>query len=182
VRAYRFVAIAHGGQPYKGPPDLPYIYHLSVVSMEVIAAMQVEAGLDGDLAIQCSLLHDVVEDHHATLEEIRAEFGERLAAGVCALTKNDNLDRSDRMADCLDRIQQQSREIWMVKLADRIANLQPPPKDWPPEKIAEYLLEAVEIHDKLGTASAFLARRLKAKIETYGSSLASKEPDLLPKR
>lgn len=178
VRAYRFAAIAHNGQLYRGPPDLPYIFHLTLVSMEVIAALQAEEGHDGDLAVQCSLLHDVVEDDHATLEEIRAEFGERVTAGVSALTKKKDLEKTRQIEECLHRIQQQPHEVWMVKLADRITNLQPPPKDWPPEKIAQYRQEAATILDALGPASAFLARRLKSKIETYGSGLASEKPDV----
>ena len=99
VRAYRFAAIAHSRQVYRGPPDLPYIFHLSLVSMEVIAALQAEEGHDGDLAVQCSLLHDVVDDDHATLEEIRAEFGEMVASGVSALTKKKDFEKEAAAAN-----------------------------------------------------------------------------------
>jgi guanosine-3',5'-bis(diphosphate) 3'-pyrophosphohydrolase len=43
------------------------------------------------------------------------------------LTKTKNNEEPDRMADNLSRIKMQSKEISMVKLADRIINLQTPP-------------------------------------------------------
>lgn len=55
----------------------------------------------------------------------------------------------------------------MVKLADRITNLQPPPADWTPEKIKHYRAEALEIHSALKDTSLVLASRLIDKIECY---------------
>jgi (p)ppGpp synthase/HD superfamily hydrolase len=167
--AYLFAARAHRDQKVKGTPDLPYIVHPGLVSMEVLAALQVDEGIDADLALQCALLHDVVEDTNVTPESLVREFGERVSSGVWALSKNKDLPPSARMADCLTRIRQQPREIWMVKLADRIANLQPPPGDWDGKRVADYRREAIEIHQALGSASRFLAERLKTKISKYGS-------------
>jgi (p)ppGpp synthase/HD superfamily hydrolase len=55
----------------------------------------------------------------------------------------------------------------MVKLADRITNLQPPPSHWTPERITSYREEAVEILQTLKDASPHLAARLEEKIERY---------------
>ncbi|WP_373541223.1 hypothetical protein [Chamaesiphon sp.] len=55
----------------------------------------------------------------------------------------------------------------MVKLADRITNLQPPPIHWTSAKILQYRDEAIEIHTHLQLASPFLASRLAAKIQNY---------------
>jgi (p)ppGpp synthase/HD superfamily hydrolase len=170
VRAYRFAAEAHLGQTVPGS-DLPYVAHVTLVSMEVIAALEVESGRDGTLAVQCALLHDVIEDTAVTYEGLCAAFGERVAQGVLALSKDKNLDRSLQMRDSLTRIQQQPQEIWMVKLADRISNLEPPPHYWTKEKIAQYRQEAIEIHDALHAASESLATRLLDKIERYKAYL-----------
>jgi (p)ppGpp synthase/HD superfamily hydrolase len=166
--AYLFAAGAHKGQPLKGSSDLPYIVHPSLVSMEVLGALQLEPGLDADLASQCALLHDVMEDTGTAFETIKVRFGERVASGVLALTKNKALPPSARMADCLVRIRRQPREVWMVKLADRITNLQPPPDDWDMKKVAEYRREANDMLEALGSASSFLANRLMVKIDEYG--------------
>jgi hypothetical protein len=43
----------HLGQEVTGS-GIPYVVHLAMVAMEVIAALQGEDGLDGDLAVQIS--------------------------------------------------------------------------------------------------------------------------------
>jgi (p)ppGpp synthase/HD superfamily hydrolase len=166
VRAYRFAAEAHLGQTVPGS-DLPYVAHVTLVSMEVIAALEVESGRDGNLVVQCALLHDVIEDTAVTYEGLLSTFGEPVARGVLALSKDKTLDRSLQIRDSLARIQQQPREIWMVKMADRIANLEPPPHYWTKAKITQYRQEAIEIHDALHPASDALAARLLDKIERY---------------
>ena len=176
IRAYNFAADAHKDQKIKGRRDLPYIIHPGLVSMEVIAALQVERGLDGTLAVQCALLHDVIEDSHVSSEEIKDRFGEKVASGVQALSKDPHLDKPLRLADCLLRIKEQPREVWMVKLADRITNLQPPPRGWSRKKIDSYREEAKEILDALAPASDFLAKRLRDKIDNYGHPIAPRQP------
>lgn len=167
-RAWRFAAAAHHGQTVPGTPALPYIMHLSLVSMELMAAFRAEPGHDEELGVQCALLHDVIEDTDITYEQLKAEFGQTVADGVLALTKNDVLPKTDKMADSLHRIRQQPPEIWMVKLADRITNLhRPAPPHWTEAKILAYGDEGLEIHEALKEASPFLAARLQQKIEVY---------------
>ena len=166
IKALLFAAHAHNNQKVPGT-DLPYLTHLTMVSMEVMAALTVEAGLDGNLAIQCALLHDVLEDTDVEYDALQEVFGEAVSKGVLTLTKNDNLPKHEKMADSLARIRQQPREVWMVKLADRITNLQPPPKHWTTEKMQSYQQEACQIYEALHTASQFLATRLHQKIEGY---------------
>ena len=167
ARAYRFAAQAHRGQLVPGT-DISYLMHLSFVSMEVIAAVDAGEPCDANLAVQCALLHDTLEDTQTTRAELEREFGAPVAAGVAALTKNDALPKDQRMADSLRRIREQPREIWMVKLADRITNLMPPPADWTAEKIVRYRAEAEQIHHELGDASPFLSARFQERLRTYG--------------
>lgn len=166
LKAFHFAAVAHGTQKYPGT-EISYIMHLSFVGMEVIAALRAEPGRNEDLAVQVALLHDTLEDTKVSYERLAAEFGREVADGVQALTKDNHLAKTERMPDSLRRIRQQPPEIAMVKMADRICNLQPPPSDWTPEKIAAYRREAREILAALGEASPFLAARLGAKIERY---------------
>lgn len=165
-QAYRFAALAHQGQTVPGSA-LPYITHVSLVSMEVIAALIEEPGRDETLAVQCALLHDVLEDTSITYDQLCAEFGEAVANGVLALSKDIHLAKADQMADSLRRIQQQPPEVWIVKLADRIVNLQPQPAHWTPEKITRYREEAQQILGALAAASPVLAKRLAEKIAHY---------------
>lgn len=165
--AARFAAAAHAGQTVPGT-DLPYLLHVSLVAMEVGAALRAEPGHDEDLAIQCALLHDTIEDTAVTHAQLAAAFGPPVAGGVLALSKDEALPKDQRMPDSLRRIREQPRAIWLVKLADRIVNMQPPPQHWDAAKVAAYRAEARDILAALGAASPLLAARLAAKIEAYG--------------
>lgn len=167
VEALRFAAERHGSQRVPGSA-IPYLFHVSCVAMEVLhaAARDPEANLD--LALPCALLHDVVEDAGVERDELRERFGEAVTAGVAALTKRADLPGAERMADSLRRIRKLGREVAMVKLADRITNLQPPPAHWTPAKVEAYRQEARVILHELGSASPALARRLSEKIAEYG--------------
>ena len=171
IKAYRFAAQAHRAQTVPGT-GLPYVMHLSFVCMEVIAALQREHEHDGNLAVQCALLHDVIEDTETAYERVQAEFGDAVANGVLALSKDLTLAKSLQLADSLNRIQQQPHAVWMVKLADRITNLQPPPSHWTVEKMVQYREEAQQIHQALRDASPFLAARLLEKIDNYQAFIA----------
>jgi (p)ppGpp synthase/HD superfamily hydrolase len=164
-KALTFAARAHGEQ--KTPVGLPYIAHVSLVCMEVIEALHAEPGHDDDLAVAAALLHDVVEDTATPLDQIQAEFGAQVAAGVSALTKNAALDKGTAMKDSMARILRQPQEIAMVKLADRITNLAPPPPTWSTDRIEAYRKEGQVILDALGVASQFLSARFVERLLAY---------------
>ncbi|MBF0121133.1 MAG: bifunctional (p)ppGpp synthetase/guanosine-3',5'-bis(diphosphate) 3'-pyrophosphohydrolase [Desulfobacterales bacterium] len=161
IKAWNFACSAHLGQKVPGT-DLPYVNHIANVSMEVMTAIAYESDIDNpDLAVQSALLHDTLEDTKVCYNKIKSIFGEDVAKGVLALTKDKNLSKkADQMKDSLNRILQQPKEIWMVKLADRITNLQPPPNYWSKEKIVQYHKEAIEIFDTLRLANKILEQRL----------------------
>ena len=173
VDAYRFAAEAHRGQTVPGSNGLPYLMHVSMVAMEVMTALAIEPFHAPDLAIQCALLHDTLEDTAVTEDELARRFGTAVAAGVRALTKDPALPAAERMADSLRRIRGQTREVWIVKLADRITNLQPPPGHWSPEKCRRYRDEASAIVTALGSASPYLQRRMHDKIAAYPVEFAA---------
>ena len=161
--ALRFAAERHLQQKFPGT-ELPYLLHVVTVTSEVIAHLPVLQLSEPDLAVTCALLHDTLEDTATTREEVQARFGAAVAAGVDALTKR---DVRDKMADSLRRIRAQPREIWIVKLADRIANMDAPPHYWTAEKRVEYREEALAIADALGSASSVLDARLRGRIAAY---------------
>ena len=166
--AYRFAAEAHLGQKVPGT-RIAYLMHLSFVCMEVMTALTQEPNRDGNLAIQCALLHDTIEDTAVSFQQIETTFGLSVAQGVLALTKDTSLPKAEQMTDSLTRIQTQPQEVWMVKLADRITNLAPPPSHWTTDKMKRYQAEANTIYDALHPASPYLAKRLARKISNYAS-------------
>jgi (p)ppGpp synthase/HD superfamily hydrolase len=166
LKALRFAAGAHGVQKVPGT-EHPYVVHVCSVAGEVIAALEAEEHDSPDLAVLCSLLHDVAEDTLVELSAIEAHFGEAVAAGVAALTKDSSLEKPAQMPDSLERIRRQPPEVWMVKLADRITNLQPAPPHWTPERRRAYRLEAEQILAALGEASPWLSRRFEQRLVEY---------------
>ena len=168
IEVLNFAALAHGEQ--KTPKGLPYIAHITCVAMEVINACeksQLEQNKT-DLAISCALLHDVIEDTNITYDEIYVKFGDKIANGVEALTKDKTKSRKqEQMKDSLERLLAQPYEIQMVKLADRITNLGIPPKHWDSEKMKKYQEEASLILSCLKNSNVYLAKRLEEKIEEY---------------
>jgi (p)ppGpp synthase/HD superfamily hydrolase len=166
LKALRFAASAHGVQKVPGS-DHPYLVHVCSVAAEVIAALESEEHEHPDLAVQCALLHDVAEDTLVELSAIEAHFGPAVAAGVAALTKDSSLDKPAQMPDSLQRIRRQPRDVWLVKLADRITNLQPAPAHWTAERRRAYRIEAEQILAALGEASPWLSRRFEERLEEY---------------
>ena len=165
--AWYFASKQHRGQLYPGKDKLPYLTHIGSVVIELLPALQENDIPDATLAICCAILHDTVEDTSADETEIAIMFGKAIAAGVSSLSKNKTLHGMEATLDSLKRIQQQSREVWMVKLADRVANLRIPPSCWSTEKCHAYAEEAQAILDTLGEASTLLASTLKTRIVAW---------------
>ncbi len=169
-KAIKFAGEKHKNQKVTGT-EINYLLHLSNVAMEILVASNNES-FDTEFAVQIALLHDTIEDTDTTFEEIKEEFGERIACGVLALTKDKKIAGKDEgMIDSLNRINQLSKEVGMVKLADRITNLQQPPKTWNAEKIRKYLEMAKIINKMLSDKSYYLNTRLNQKIIEYQTYL-----------
>ncbi|GAB4033082.1 HD domain-containing protein [Spirosoma gilvum] len=166
--AIRFAALKHAeqNQTIPGTP-LPYVVHLSNVAMEILLAAQHSANFDVTFAVQVALLHDVLEDTPTTVDELAHEFGSDIAEAVNALTKADDLPKSEKMIDSLTRINALRPEVGAVKLADRITNLQKPPHHWSNAKKQEYLQEATIILETLKGANTYLENRLATKLVGY---------------
>ncbi len=54
--------------------------------MEITAALSVEPVDNPNLAVQCALLHDTIEDTDVTYDQVKDQFGTDGADGVMALT------------------------------------------------------------------------------------------------
>ncbi len=165
-RALDFAARVHVKQTLQGS-ELPYVIHLTKVAAEVMRACAEEAGVDATLAVVCALLHDSMEDAGVTKAQLAGAFGPRVADGVDALSKRLTVPKERRMQDSLDRILAQPREVAMVKLADRITNLEPAPAHWSAEKRAGYREEAKQILAALQGRCPWLEARLAQKIAEY---------------
>ncbi|TDW45827.1 guanosine-3',5'-bis(diphosphate) 3'-pyrophosphohydrolase [Flavobacterium sp. 270] len=172
--AIKFAAKKHADQNQViSGTNIPYVVHLSNVAMEILIASEKTKEFNAKFAVQVALLHDILEDTETTFEELAQEFNEEIAQAVLALTKNSQLPKEEKMKDSLERIKKLSKEVWAVKLADRITNLQIPPKIWTLEKIKEYQKEASEILHELNGSNDYLEKRLSEKIIKYSKYITA---------
>jgi (p)ppGpp synthase/HD superfamily hydrolase len=170
-KAWLFAARKHQGQLYPGT-ELPYLTHVGMVLLNLTTALEREPFLDTGFAKCCAILHDTVEDTDTTPAEIETEFGARVVAGVAALSKR--AEKGDlAMADSLERIRKEPREVWLVKLADRISNLETRPTHWQPEKCMRYANEGEMILQALGSASSLLSALLEQRIAAWREALGT---------
>lgn len=115
--AIEFAAQAHAGQYRKGT-HVPYIAHPLAV-----AKLLLENDFDSAVAI-AGLLHDTVEDTRVTLEEIRARFGDRVAALVRAVTEPPRtFTWEERKRAMLQQLEQASFQVLALECADKLDNL-----------------------------------------------------------
>lgn len=161
-----YVTEKHGNQKLPGRQG-SYMGHLFAVFTEVSSAHLAQPDFDLTLAQMLAALHDIIEDTPTSYDQLLSAYGRTIADGVQALSKDPTVDKTLQITDSLDRIRQQPREVWIVKLADRISNLRQPPSFWSDEKIIDYHQKAIEIGDALEGCHIYLENRLKEKIKAY---------------
>jgi len=165
--AIKYAGEKHSEQKVMGT-NSNYLLHISNVAMEVLMAYNFDKTFDIDFAIQTAILHDTIEDTSADFEEIKNKFGEQIANAVNALTKEKKLpSKQEKMIDSLTRINKLQKEVGLVKVADRITNLQNPPSHWSIDKIIKYCEEAKLISNTLNGKNDYLNKRLDSKIAEY---------------
>lgn len=116
--ACAFATRMHAAQQRKYTGE-PYVLHCLEVARMV-------ADVDGTpTMIAAALLHDVVEDTDASLEDVQTRFGEEIAQGVAWLTdvsRPSDGNRAVRKAIDREHLAQAPAAMKTVKLADVISN------------------------------------------------------------
>jgi GTP diphosphokinase / guanosine-3',5'-bis(diphosphate) 3'-diphosphatase len=142
-KAYYFSERAHEGQIRRSGE--PYISHpLSV------AGILADLHLDLD-SIATGLLHDTVEDTHATLDDIRREFGDSVAQLVDGVTKISQMKFKNSYEKQGENIRKmivamgRDVRVLLVKLCDRLHNMRTM-NFMPFEKQERIALETLEIY------------------------------------
>lgn len=120
-QAYVFAANAHQGQVRLSGED--FIEH-------PLAVAAILSELEGDAeTLAAALLHDVVEDTHVRLDEIRALFGDEVAKLVDGVTKLSRIEFRSRVEEQVSNLRKMflaMAEDWrvvVIRLADRLHNL-----------------------------------------------------------
>ena len=140
LKALRFSAEKHTDQRRKDAKASPYINHPILVAETLWTVGEVR---DATLLV-AALLHDTIEDTATTREEIRENFGEDVLTLVLEVTDDKSLPKQTRKQLQVDHAPHKSRNAKLLKLADKISNIQDiissPPKSWSLERKKEYLL------------------------------------------
>jgi len=149
LAASAFAAHKHRDQRRKGADASPYINHPIAVA-NVLAN---EAQITDPAALAAALLHDTIEDTDTTLDELRGEFGDEIAAIVMEVTDDKSLPKQERKRLQIEHAATLSEKAKWVKLADKICNVrdmsQSPPVNWSPQRRAEYFAWAKQVVDPM---------------------------------
>ena len=128
-RAIIFAVHAHAGTERRGK-GYPYIVH-PMEAMEIVATMTSDQEL-----LAAAALHDTVEDTDVTLEQLRAEFGERIASLVAEESDvmpegmTEEASWHQRKQAAIDRLSKASHDAKMVALGDKLSNMRAIARDY----------------------------------------------------
>jgi (p)ppGpp synthase/HD superfamily hydrolase len=118
ARALAKAAEAHAGQIRNGSGHLPYIEH-----PRMVAAMLADLGYPDDV-LSAALLHDMVEDSDATVEDLRGAFGEQIADLVAVLSDDESIESyRDRKDEHRARVARFDGDALAIYAADKLANM-----------------------------------------------------------
>ena len=121
-RAIMFAVKAHAGTERRGK-GFPYIVH-------PLEAVSIVATITSDQEIlAAAALHDTVEDTDVTIDQIRSEFGDRVASLVSTETdvvfdnRSEEDSWHDRKQAAIDRLAAVSRDAKIVAIGDKLSNM-----------------------------------------------------------
>ena len=168
LEAARFAAQKHRDQRRKGPEATPYINH----PLDVAHTLASVADVEDPLVLCAAILHDTIEDTTATEAELRQRFGDAVTDIVMECTDDKSLPKEVRKRLQVEHAGQKSPEAALVKISDKIHNLQDlltsPPQSWPIERIREYFEWSRAVVDGL--------RGVNAPLEAVFDSLYARKP------
>ena len=128
-RAIIFAVKAHAGTERRGK-GFPYIVH-PMEAMEIVSTMTADQEL-----LAAAALHDTVEDTDVTVEQLREEFGDRIADLVSA--ESDVVDEGVSEEDSwrarkeagIQRLARAGRDAKIVALGDKLSNMRAIARDF----------------------------------------------------
>lgn len=167
IRAAQFAAKAHAGQVRKNN-GRPYIEHPMRVAGAMMLRPDVDKGGIGEQIVAAAWLHDVLEDTPTTVEQL-LDFGPVTSTIVVELTHPPLSagNRAKRQEIFFARLAAGSREARIIKLVDRIDNLDEMSEDFA-QKMDEgdsvfaelYAHESLLLAKAIGAADSDLCKDL----------------------
>lgn len=169
-RAIVFAVRAHRNTERRGK-GFPYIVH-PMEAVEIVATITPDQEL-----LAAAALHDTVEDTDVTVEDIRREFGERVAELVHSesdqYTEGVSEEDSwhDRKQAAIDRLAAASHDAKIVAMGDKLSNMRAIWRDY--QQKGDALWQIFHVKDK--ASHAWHYRGLAASLSELKDTFAYQE-------
>jgi myo-inositol-1(or 4)-monophosphatase len=143
-KALLFAIKAHSGVERRGK-GFPYIVH-PMEAVAIVASITPDQEL-----LAAAALHDVVEDTDYTIDDIKREFGERVAKLVAAESdlvvegKSESDSWVERKQYAIDRLAKLDRDAKIVSIGDKLSNVRAMLSDY--EEMGEELWKKFHVSD-----------------------------------
>jgi len=171
LRTLRFSAEKHTNQRRKDAKSSPYINH----PIQVAETLWRVGGVRDVNLLTAAILHDTIEDTDTTPEELEREFGEEVLSLVLEVTDDKSLPKQIRKQLQIEHASHKSEKAKMLKIADKLNNIQDivksPPSDWTLERKQEYLLWTEKVVAGLRGVSPALESQYDALLKEGKQSL-----------
>ena len=162
LKAAALAAHKHRDQRRKDAKATPYINH----PIEVARVLIEEGGVRDPKILAAALLHDTIEDTQTSYDELRGQFGARIADIVAEVTDTKFLGKTSRKQLQLAKAGHASAAAQQLKIADKLCNLRDilarPPAKWSKERQREYFDWAKAVVDQVRGANPRLERKFDA--------------------
>lgn len=123
-RAIVFAVKAHAGTERRGK-GFPYIIH-PMEAVEIVATITPDQEI-----LAAAALHDTVEDTDVTIQDIRREFGDRIASLVQAESVGDDEGTwHERKKKAIDLIARAPLDAKIVAMGDKLSNMRAIARDY----------------------------------------------------
>lgn len=173
-RAIIFATNAHHNTERRGK-GFPYIIH-PLEAMTIVATMTNDSEM-----LAAAVLHDTIEDTDTTYDDIKKEFGERVAYLVATETDvkhapdGKKLPWKERKQRDLDNLKAASREVKIIALGDKLSNMRAIARDY--QTIGDELWQMFHIKDK--ATHAWRYQGLRDALSELSDTFAFQEFDRL---
>lgn len=170
LNAVSFAAEKHKLQVRKNAQKTPYIIHPLGVACYV---MEIGGVYEPEVIIG-ALLHDTLDDSLTSPTEIATSFGKKTAEYVMEMTGNKELSLKERKKQQIIQALHQSKGAAVIKLADKLHNLntlmKDPPIGWKRDQIDQYFQWAQAVIENLPEINSPLKEAVHKTIAAYWQS------------
>ena len=179
IKAYDFALKAHRTQ--KRDEGVPYIVHPVAVA-DILTDLKLDSA-----TIATGLLHDTIEDTHATYDAIKEEFGQEVADLVDGVTKISQFQKKAGEKSNAENFRKlilatsKDIRVLLVKIADRLHNMRTITFVKNKDKQIRKAKETMEIYAPL--ADRMGMNRIRDELEDLSFQVLNKEArELIKKR